>query len=233
MLADTNPGLFTLLMLITAALFGPFVYVCLCIIIIYFLCPTPSSANELQTIKLQPTTQVGHLDGFCYLELFSPPHRQSLRASLSCYPTIIELVAIAASYRKRIRGSVKIIGDCFALFERNKDEGYVWDVLKEVMSRFEFIGSGRMRILLSTPSLGYKYVELLYPKWRNEVLHSLGPFPCLHTIINVNHDYQMAFIGVLSLSKTVKDQWCLEKELKYYVWDLIVRIQFGAEDRID
>ena len=96
MLADTNSGLFTLLMLITAALFGPFVYVCLCIIIIYFLCPTPSSANELQMIELQPTTQVGHSDGFCYLELFSPPHRQSLRASLSCYPTIIELVAIAA-----------------------------------------------------------------------------------------------------------------------------------------
>ena len=76
----------------------------------------------------------------------------------------MELVVVAASYRRRIRGSVKIIGDCFAHFERNKDEGYVWEVLEEVMSRFEFIGSGRMRILSSTPPLGYKYVELFYPK---------------------------------------------------------------------
>jgi hypothetical protein len=43
----------------------------------------------------------------------------------------------------------------------------------------------------------------------------------------------MVFIGVLSPSKMEKDQWCLEKELKYYVWDMIVRMQFGAEDRID
>jgi hypothetical protein len=128
---------------------------------------------------------------------------------------------------------VKIIGDRFAHFERNKDEGYVWEVLEEVMSRFEFIGSGRMRILSSTPPLGYKYVELFYPKWRNEVLQSLGPFPRLQAIINANHDYRMAFMGVLSPSKTEKDLWCLEKELKYYVWDVIVRMQFDAEDRID
>ena len=232
MLADTNPGLVTLLMLISAALIGPFVYVCLRIIV-YFLCPTPSSANELQTIELQPTTRVGHSDGFCYLELFLFQYSQLLKARLGCYPTIMELVAVAPSYRRRIRGSVKIIGDHFAHFEQNKDEGYVWDVLEEVMSRFEFIGSGRMRILSSTPPLGYKYVELFYPKWRNEVLHSLGPFPRLQAIINVNHDYRMAFIGVLSPSTTEKDQWCLEKELKYYVWDTIVSVQFGAEDRID
>ena len=77
----------------------------------------------------------------------------------------MELIAVAASYRRRIRGRVKIIGDRFAHFKRNKDEGYVWDVLEEVMSRFEFIGSGCMRILSSTPSLGYKYVKLFYPKW--------------------------------------------------------------------
>ena len=230
MLADTNPGLFMLLMFITAALIGPFVYVCLRIII-YFLCPIP--ANELQTIELQPTTRVGHSDGFCYLELFSPPYHQLLRARLGCYPTIMELVAVAASYRRRIRGSVRIIGDRFAHFERNKDEGYVWEVLEEVMSRFEFIGSGCMRILSSTPSLGYKYVKLFYPKWWNEVLQSLGPFPRFQAIINVNQNYWMAFIGVLSPSKTEKDLWCLEKELKYYLWDMIVRMQFDAEDRID
>ena len=81
--------------------------------------------NCKQLIELQPTTRVGHSDGFYYLELFSLPYHQSLRAKLGCYLTIMELVAVAALYRRKIGGSAKIIGDPFAHFERNKDEGYV------------------------------------------------------------------------------------------------------------
>jgi hypothetical protein len=145
----------------------------------------------------------------------------------------MQLVAIPVSYRKRIRGSVKIIGDHFAHFERNRHEGYVWDILEEVVTRFEFIGSGRMRIISSTPPLGYKYVELFHIERRNEVLQSLGAFPRLQAIINVNPNYRMEFIGVIWPSETEKDQWCLERRLNYNVWEMIVGLQFGAEAKID
>lgn len=230
MLADTNPSIFMLVMLITAALIGPFIYACLRIIV-YFLCPT--SPNELQTIELQPTTRVGHSDGFCYLELFRPLHRPSLRIQLGHYPTIMRLIAVSASYQRRIRGTVEIIGDHFTHVECNSQERYVWDILEEVMARFEFIGSGQLRIISSMPPLGYKYTELFHLERRNEVIQSLGAFPCLQAIVNVNPDYRMEFRGVLWPSETVKDQWCLEKRLSYNVWEMIVGLRFGAEAKID
>ena len=51
------------------------------------------------------------------------------------------------------------------------------------MSRFDFIGSGHMRIISSTLPLGYKYVEHFYPEWQNEVLQSFGAFPHFQAII--------------------------------------------------
>lgn len=51
--------------------------------------------------------------------------------------------ALVLYQRKRIRGRLEIIGDGVAHFERDLNEGYVWDFLEGLATQFELIGGER------------------------------------------------------------------------------------------
>jgi hypothetical protein len=98
---------------------------------------------------------------------------------LSHFPTIIALVSIHKSYRRKIKGKLVLIEDGIAHFEKDKHERLVWEVVDELVGRLEFIGSRQVRIISSQPLESYCYSELFHFDHHNNVIHLLGPFPRL------------------------------------------------------
>jgi hypothetical protein len=123
---------------------------------------------------------------------------------------IVTLASIAKSYRRKIKGKLTLIEDGVAHFEQDKNERLVWEVVEELVGRLDFIESRQVRVVLSRPPEGYRYLELFLPECRNFIL-LLGSFPSLQSVVNINTEYHMGFIGVLWQKE--RDRYVLEKEL--------------------
>jgi hypothetical protein len=157
-------------------------------------------------------------------------------AQLGHFPTIIALASIATSYRRKIRGKLTLIEDSVAHFEKDRNERLVWEVIDELMGRFDFIGSGQRRsgqgrIISSQPPEGYRYTELFLPEHRNDIMYQIGRFPHLQAIVDIKPEYRMEFIGVLWQKET--DRYVLEKERDMDVWEQLGRCEIRAESTID
>jgi hypothetical protein len=168
--------------------------------------------------------------------MFSTKYRNRMVAQLGHFPTIIALASIATSYRRKIRGKLTLIEDSVAHFEKDRNERLVWEVVDELMGRFDFIGSGQGRsgqgrIISSQPPEGYRYTELFLPEHRNDIMYQIGRFPHLQAIVDIKPEYRMEFIGVLWQKET--DKYVLEKERDMDVWEQLGRCEIRAEATID
>lgn len=147
--------------------------------------------------KLQLNTRIGCPDGLCYLPMFSRNIHLRLINQLGHFPTILSLTAFPRSYRLKAKGMLNIIGDGVAHFEQDKNGGLVWEIMDNMMSRFDLIGSRQLRILSFTPPEGYSYLELFVSDRRNEILMNLGPKPLLQTVVNINSNHRSEVEGVI------------------------------------
>ena len=163
--------------------------------------------------------------------MFSTKHCNRMVAQLGHFPTIIALASIATSYRRKIRGKLTLIEDGVAHIEKHKDERLVWEVVDEIISRSEFIGSRQMKIILFQPPEGYRYSELFHSNHRNDIIRLLGPFPRLQDVVNIDAQHRTKFVGVLWQKET--DRYVLEKERDMDVWEQLGRCEIRAESMID
>ena len=162
--------------------------------------------------------------------MFLTKHRNRMVAQLGHFPTIIALASIAMSYRRKIRGKLTLIEDGVAHFEKHKDERLVWEVVDEIISRSEFIGSRQMEIISFQPPEGYRYSELFHLNHRNDIIRLLGPFPRLQDVVNIDAQYRTMFVGVLWQKQTNK--YVLEKERDMDVWAQLGRCIIRPEAMI-
>jgi hypothetical protein len=89
----------------------------------------------------------------------------------------------------KAKGMLNIIGDGVVHFEPDKNGGLVWEMMDNMMSWFDLIGSRQLKILSFAPPEGYSYLELFVSDSRNKILRNLGPNPLLHTVISINSNY--------------------------------------------
>ena len=189
MLIDTHPGAFVLVVVV-AALGGLFLFGCLYFIYYIFLRPqqpTPvapvhaptHTTNELQLAKLRPDTCIGCPDGLCYLPMFIQSCHTQITNRLGHFPSILALMTIPNSYRRKARGKLEILGDGIAHFEPDRSEGLVWVIVEDLMSQFDLIGSREFSRISFMPPEGYFYLELFVPERHNKILRTLGPNPLL------------------------------------------------------
>ena len=73
----------------------------------------------------------------------------------------------------------------------------MWEMMDNMMSRFDLIGSRQLRILSFTPPEGYSYLELFVSDRRNEILGILGPNPLLQTVVDINPSYRSTVEGAI------------------------------------
>jgi hypothetical protein len=180
-----------------------------------------SLLDESHQNGLEPTTRVGCPDGLCYLTLFHTAHRPQIVQRLGHFPSILALTSVAKSYRSKARGSLQIIGDGVAHLKLDKEEGFAWEILDNVVARLEFIGGREISTISFCPPKGYGYVQLFTPSERGDLL-KLGPTPSLQTIIDIDpahRIYVKGFLwgmgmGVLEVEVSVKgvDVWKLVVE---------------------
>ena len=140
--------------------------------------------------KLQLDTHIGCPDGLCYLLMFSRTIHLQLIKELGHSPTILALTTFPPSYQLKAKGMLNIIADGVAHFEPDKNGGLVWEIMDNMMSQFDLIGSRQLKILSFTPPEGYSYLELFVSDRRNEILQNLGPNPLLQTVVNINLNYR-------------------------------------------
>ena len=228
-----NAGVFVLLLFLACASSGLLV-----IGIAYLIChiitlwPTSESqSNEFQLNELQLDTRIGCGDGLCYLPMFQTTYHVRVISELGHFPTIVALAGIAKSYRRKIKGKLTLIEDGVAHFEQDKNERLVWEVVEELVGHLDFIESRQVRVVSSRPPEGYRYLELFLPEHRNFILRLLGSFPSLQSVVNINTEYRMGFIGVLWQKE--RDRYVLEKELDMDVWVQIGKCIIRPEARID
>jgi hypothetical protein len=181
MLVDTDPQTFIVLVLIAACLGGPAIYLILYIIISLILWISP--INESSPSELQPETRVGCPDGLCYLPLFKTRYHLRITEQIGHFPSILALSAVPTSYRRKAKGTLTIIRDGLAHYEPAVSGGLAWDIVGEVMTRFDLIGGRQLSRLSFKLPEGYSY-QLFVPTVRNEILKIVGPHPFLQTIIN-------------------------------------------------
>jgi hypothetical protein len=116
---------------------------------------------------------------------------------LGHFPTILALSAIAKSYRRKIRGRLDLIGDGLAHFEPDPHGFLVWEVLDNMMTRFDLIGGRNLSKVSNKPPEGYGYIEIFNPSNCNDILKILGSNPCLQEILNTNLDSRLDLKGFL------------------------------------
>jgi hypothetical protein len=195
MLVDTNPQMFVVLVLIAACLGGPAIY-----LILYIIASTicwVSSTNQPSPNELQPDTRVGCPDGLCYLQLFKKRYHSRIIENIGHFPSIMALSAVAKSYRRNAKGTLTLIGDGLAHYEPVVSGGLAWDIVGDVMTRFDLIGGRQLSRLSFKPPEGYSYIELFVSTKRDEILKVVGPYPSLQTVINVDSTYRSNVKGFL------------------------------------
>jgi hypothetical protein len=227
MLINTDPTAFAILMLITVALIGPFIFGCVFLVYytIMLISPTPASPVAFQLNKLQLDTRIGCPGGDCYLSMFATSRRQRVFKQLGYFPSIWAIMGVQKAYRLRVRGTFEIIGDGVAHFEQDKNERPVWDMMDEMTGRIDLIGDRQLRRVSSVPPKGYSYVELFVPDKRNNILQDLGPTPLLQSIIDIDSSHRSTVKG--SIWQKQPDIICVVKGLmKKDVWEEV--LEWGA-----
>ena len=90
-----------------------------------------------------------------------------------------------------------LIGDGLAHFEPDIHGFLVWDVLDNMMTRFDLIGGRNLSKVSNEPPEGYGYIKLFDPSNCNDILKKLGSNPRLQEILNTNLDSHLDLKGFL------------------------------------
>jgi hypothetical protein len=101
--------------------------------------------------------------------------------------------------------------------------GLAWDIVGEVMTRFDLIGGRQLSRLSFKPPEGYSYLQLFVPTARNEILKIVGPHPFLQTIINIDSTYRSNIKGYL-WEKNGEFIQIVGGFGEVYVWDEVIKL---------
>lgn len=129
--------------------------------------------------------------------MFMTTYHKRVQKRLGAFPTIHALLAIPKRYRTRCGGALEFIRDGLVHFEADEFKDCAWDILEYAYSNFDQVACCDFTRLDAQFPIGYRYLRLFQPEFRNALAEIFGPNPLISHIIRTPPEFRNNSRGCL------------------------------------
>lgn len=146
-------------------------------------------------------TRIGCPTGYCYLPMIILSMQHKMRQRLGPFPTIRQLLAVPKTYRTKRRGTLDFVSDGVFHFSESACGDYIWEILDYAFTQNDLITSRIYTTLDSSFPVGFRYLQLISPNYREHIGRIYGPNPSIILFNTTPANFRINTRGIIAERK--------------------------------